>query len=456
MTQPITDAIPSGHLGNVSAEQEATLKQMWAAFFALDGQSEAPKSATGVTIDLTEANKYVKECGGFEKFHETFWRTPYSGHPDSTMLRFLRARKWNVSAALGMLACATAWRIELNVDNIVEQGEELLNKDLPGFDLQMKSGKAYLHGADAKGRPVFYIHVKIHNPNQQTFEALRTFTIYCMETGRLFLAPPTNQACLVFDLTGFGLKNMDWAFVKFLVKAFEAYYPETLGTLAIHKAPWVFSSIWTAIRPLLDPVVASKIVFTKNEKQLMEVINADQLPKGMGGSEDWEWEYTDCVTGENARVHDTDAHAKHIAKRALLCSRFEESTRAWVNTPVSDEKSTQARDQAVLEYRIASIEADPFIRPRTVYHRHGNLLEDGTVHWSYKSSAGDQNFGIPVERLRDMVNSGNVDASPETSSAPLSDFQEKLEFSGNGDGLGLEKMGLMSMNGNGMAVQAVT
>lgn len=298
MTQPIAAEIPSGHPGNLSEEQETTLKQMWAAFFALDGKSEPPKSSTGVAIDLTEANKYVKECGGFEKFHNTCWRSPYSGHPDSTMLRFLRARKWDVSAgtryvlpllrskahhfflALGMLACAAAWRIELDVDKIVEQGEELLNKELPGFDLQMKSGKAYLHGADAKGRPVFYIHVKIHNPSQQTFEALRAFTIYCMETGRQFVAPPTDQVCLVFDLTGFGLRNMDWAFVKFLVKAFEAYYPETLGMLAIHKAPWVFSSIWTAIRPLLDPVVASKIIFTKNEAQLMEVINADQLPKG--------------------------------------------------------------------------------------------------------------------------------------------------------------------------------
>ena len=175
----------------------------------------------------------------------------------------------------------------------------------------------------------------------------------------------------------------------------------------------------------------------------------------MGGAEDWEWEYTDCVAGENARVHDADAHAEHIAKRALLCGRFEESTRVWMNTPVSDKKSTRARERAALEYRIASIEADPFIRPRTVYHRHGNLLEDGTVHWNYRSSAGDQKFGVPVEKLREMARAENTDASSEMVGVPESGIHEKLEFSGNGSIYGLEeKMAAMDMRGDGMAVQA--
>ncbi|KZP18095.1 hypothetical protein FIBSPDRAFT_1046461 [Athelia psychrophila] len=540
MSQPITNAIPSGHIGNISPEQDYALKQMWASFFALDGTSEPGKTATGAPVDLTEAKKHVADLGGFVKFHETFWRTPLSGPPDWTMLRFLRARKWDVAAALGMLACMIAWRVELTVDEIVEAGEEGLNRHLPGFDLQMRSGKAYLHGTDAQGRIVIYIHVQIHNSRQQTFEALRTFTIFSVETGGLFLAPPTNQACLVFDLTNFGLSNMDWAFIKFLVKAFEAYYPETLGVLAIHKAPWVFSTIWGAIRSLLDPVVASKVVFTKNEKQLKQVINAEQLPKSqsssitnilfqslrassssalrpshypfrvpvyspsqflpppflssffsylflslyqplsvfslpfltklsstaMGGDEDWAWKYTDCVPDENARMHDPVQHAAHLAIRAARRDAFEVATRAWITSP--SPATAHARDQAVLEYRIASIEADPFIRPRTVYHKHGNLLEDGTARWSYKGGAGDQVFGVPVETLRGMLKIGEGEgAVPETDGdgdvvpAVDGDVQEKVVVYGNGSrdgvheiGNGLEeKMGALDVN---TATQAVT
>lgn len=178
-----------------------------------------------------------------------------------------------------MLACMIKWRIDVDADKVIEQGEEILNRDMPGFDLQMKSGKTYIHGADKQNRPIFYIHAQLHDPKLQSFETLVAFTIYGVETGRMFLAPPTNQYCLLFDMTGFGLRNMDWTYMQFLVKAFEAYYPETLGTLVIHKAPWIFGGIWRALRPLLDPVVASKFVFTRTDEELFEIVHPDQLLK---------------------------------------------------------------------------------------------------------------------------------------------------------------------------------
>lgn len=30
-----------------------------------------------------------------------------------------------------------------------------------------------------------------------------------------------------------------------MIKCFEANYPESLGSVLIHKAPWIFSSKWT-------------------------------------------------------------------------------------------------------------------------------------------------------------------------------------------------------------------
>lgn len=36
---------------------------------------------------------------------------------------------------------------------------------------------------------------------------------------------------------------MDYVPVKFLIKAFEAHYPESLGVCLVHKAPWVFQGI---------------------------------------------------------------------------------------------------------------------------------------------------------------------------------------------------------------------
>jgi hypothetical protein len=47
-------------------------------------------------------------------------------------------------------------------------------------------------------------------------------------------------------MTGFGLSNMEYPPVKFIIKCFEANYPESLGVLLIHNAPWVFSSTFVS------------------------------------------------------------------------------------------------------------------------------------------------------------------------------------------------------------------
>lgn len=49
---------------------------------------------------------------------------------------------------------------------------------------------------------------------------------------------------IVFDMTNFTLANMDYAPVKFMIKCFEANYPESLGAVLIHNAPWVFQGLY--------------------------------------------------------------------------------------------------------------------------------------------------------------------------------------------------------------------
>ena len=66
--------------------------------------------------------------------------------PDSIMLRFLRARKWNVSAGVAMLAACIKWRIEYNVSKLVYDGEEGLAKS-SGFKSLLQKGMSFTQGA---------------------------------------------------------------------------------------------------------------------------------------------------------------------------------------------------------------------------------------------------------------------------------------------------------------------
>ena len=84
-------------------------------------------------------------------------------------------------------------------------------------------------------------------------------------------------------MTGFTLANMDYVPVKFIIQSFEANYPESLGAILLHNAPWVFKGIWRIIHPWLDPVVASKVHFTYGREGLEEFIEPSHIIKELGG-----------------------------------------------------------------------------------------------------------------------------------------------------------------------------
>lgn len=127
-------------------------------------------------------------------------------NPDSLLLRFLRARKWDVGKAFSMMASNILWRKEVEVDEeIMPRGEEYAleqsrsakatsteKKAGTDFINQFKMGKSFLHGFDRDGRPVIYVRVKIHKPGAQSEEALERYIIHIIEAVRLIVTPPVE------------------------------------------------------------------------------------------------------------------------------------------------------------------------------------------------------------------------------------------------------------------------
>src|SRR2546423_6202890 len=131
-------------------------------------------------------------------------------------------------------------------------------------------------------------------------------------------------------MSHFSLSNMEYAPVKFMIKCFEANYPESLGTVLVHKAPFVFSAIWNIIKGWLDPVVASKIHFTKQLEDLEQYIPRSQILKELGGDEDWEYKYVEPTPGENARFRDEGARKRLEEERTSNVLEYEKKTFEWL------------------------------------------------------------------------------------------------------------------------------
>lgn len=185
-----------------------------------------------------------------QDIRDTVWTMVKMDHPDALLLRFLRARKWDIDKALIMMISTMNWRKrDMHIeDTIVRDGESValkdnLTKDDEGFMSQYKKGISFIHGVDKEGRPICIIRVRKHVPSAQTMRSLETYTVHTIETCRMALRDPVDTATLIFDMTDFSLKNMDNAPVRFMIKCFEANYPESLGTVAVHNAPWIFQGM---------------------------------------------------------------------------------------------------------------------------------------------------------------------------------------------------------------------
>jgi hypothetical protein len=63
-------------------------------------------------------------------------------------------------------------------------------------------------------------------------------------------------------------------------------YPETMGTLFIINSPWLFTTCWRMVKPLLNEVTLEKIHILGSDymEELKKHIPEENIPKEFGGT----------------------------------------------------------------------------------------------------------------------------------------------------------------------------
>ncbi|KAL3473216.1 CRAL-TRIO domain-containing protein [Aspergillus californicus] len=318
--------------------------------------------------------------------------------PDVYLLRYLRVSKWDVNKALVHLLDSIVWRLkEMQVDNgllprgelyAVENEAQMLNpvkaEEARGFIAQLRAGKGFVHGVDKMNRPIAVIRMRLHHPGEQTQESLNQFIVHIIESARLLIVPPVETATAIFDMTGFSLANMEYAPVKFLIRCFEIYYPDSVGLLLIHNAPRVFAGVWRIIKPWMDPRMVARIEFTWTVADLERYIDRDQIIADLGGDEEWEFEYTEPEPDENQAMKDYAARDALLAERQTLGDEFLNATSRWISSargddPMELQETTAQRKQMIKQVRKNYWDLDPFVRARNCLDRSGVIQEGGCI-----------------------------------------------------------------------------
>ena len=139
----------------------------------------------------------------------------------------------------------------------------------------------------------------------------------------------------------------------------------------------------------MDPVVASKVHFTRSIEDLDKYIPRDRIPKEHGGDEEFEYRYIEPEAHEDDIMQDTGTRDALMVERMMVGIQLLAATAAWISsTTFSGGKEDPKRVEAAKAQRAAIIEKfqgnywklDPYVRARALIDRTGVLGPEGKVN----------------------------------------------------------------------------
>ncbi|CAL4110754.1 unnamed protein product, partial [Meganyctiphanes norvegica] len=213
---------------------------------------------------------------------------------DSMLLRFLRARDFNIEKARELLSNSLIWRKKNQVDKMMSnyQAPQVLKDYFPGG----------WHHHDKEGHPLYLLRLGqmdvkglIKSVGE---EGLLKHTLHICEEGLNLceeatqnLGRPISTWTMLVDLEGLNMRHLWRPGIRTLLKVIEiveANYPETMSFVLIIRAPRVFPILWTLVSTFIDENTRSKFLFYGgNDYQdaggLIDYMPKEFIPDFLGG-----------------------------------------------------------------------------------------------------------------------------------------------------------------------------
>lgn len=243
-------------------------------------------------------------------------------YQETQLLRFLRARSFNVQAARAMYLKAEAWKKEIDLDRLVRE-----------FSFDERDAVAahgwcmYFHKTDKLGRPIFIQDLGSMNCTEvfrktTPERVIQKFAVTLELAVRHRYEPCTiasgrwvDDNMMVINLAGLGLSTF-WSMkgqLQQLLSILDNNFPELSGRVQIINAPYMFSTIWSWVKGWLPTATVEKIDIAGAEykEAVFEYVRKEDWPKDLGGE-------CECRDEQGCRKSDPGPWDKRLVRTADL------------------------------------------------------------------------------------------------------------------------------------------
>ncbi|KAI0688840.1 CRAL/TRIO domain-containing protein [Earliella scabrosa] len=288
--------------------------------FFLSSAGDQPARAEVINPDVTTGHLHHldnEQQAAFDAFKQSIAKAglyhppadpdrPRPSHDDPTLLRFLRARRFDPQKALKQFADSEAWRAKHRVP--------ALHASFPTdeFETTRRFYPRWTGRRDKNGLPVYVYRIASLTPPLQKelsavpperryqrlialYESLTGFVYrLCSALPRRIEPTPISSCTTIIDFSDVSLQLL-WQLRSHLQEASTlatANYPETLSTICVVNSPSFFPTVWSWIKPWFDEGTRRKIYILGKDPgaTLRTLIEPQDLPKAYGGELDWKFE----------------------------------------------------------------------------------------------------------------------------------------------------------------------
>ncbi|XP_077332218.1 tyrosine-protein phosphatase non-receptor type 9-like isoform X2 [Lithobates pipiens] len=196
--------------------------------------------------------------------------------PPDTAVKFLMARKFDVSRAIDLFQAYRNTRLKEGIYNI--------NPDEEPLRSELLSGKfTVLPGRDANGAALALFTARLHRPDVTTHKAVLQAIIYQLDKAIERVETQRNGLIFIYDMINSTYGNFDYELCVKILNLLKGAFPARLKCVFIVSSPLWFRAPFAVLRLFVREKLRER-VRTVKAHELVNHIPKDSLPEHLGGT----------------------------------------------------------------------------------------------------------------------------------------------------------------------------